>query len=184
MEASAQNWTPISCPEHDQSPLTQNHHGRNTTVYSDCENRSEDCKLEWNETIWLHILHRTIRNHLVISRLTGRSVNREEPLSLLKHSAVQSACKPTFRRNVSPTSSGLKIMWARHQLLVGGYLKMEAIRSSETSVHIPRTRRYIPLDSKFHNYRWDSLKSYIVKMNCLISCFRQTDGVKESKKWT
>jgi hypothetical protein len=45
-------------------------------------------------------------------------------------------------------------------------LKMEAICSSETSVHIQRTtRRYIPEDSTLHNHRCEHLKSYIIYIN-------------------
>jgi hypothetical protein len=40
-------------------------------------------------------------------------------------------------------------------------LKMEVICSSETSVHVRTTRRYIPEDGDFHNYRCENLKSYI-----------------------
>jgi hypothetical protein len=41
-------------------------------------------------------------------------------------------------------------------------LKMEAIGSSEMSVHIRTTRRYIPEDGNFHNYRCENLRSYII----------------------
>jgi hypothetical protein len=33
---------------------------------------------------------------------------------------------------------------------------MEVILSSETSVHMQTTWRYIPEDVKFHNYRYES----------------------------
>jgi hypothetical protein len=39
---------------------------------------------------------------------------------------------------------------------------MEVIRSSETSVHIRITQRYIPEDGNFHNCHFENLKSYIV----------------------
>jgi hypothetical protein len=39
-------------------------------------------------------------------------------------------------------------------------LKMEAIRSSETSVHTRSTRRHIPEDRILYNYRCNNLKSY------------------------
>jgi hypothetical protein len=42
-------------------------------------------------------------------------------------------------------------------------LKMEAIRSSETSVETqPTTRRHIKEDDILHNHRWENLKSYEV----------------------
>jgi hypothetical protein len=40
-------------------------------------------------------------------------------------------------------------------------LKMEAISSSETSVHTRSTRRHIPEDGNLHNHRRENLKSYI-----------------------
>jgi hypothetical protein len=46
-------------------------------------------------------------------------------------------------------------------------LKMEAIRSSETSVHKPTARRYITEDGNIHNYRCENLKSY---KDLFISC--------------
>jgi hypothetical protein len=39
-------------------------------------------------------------------------------------------------------------------------MKMEAIRSSETSVHTRSTRRHIPEDSILHSHRRENLKSY------------------------
>jgi hypothetical protein len=41
-------------------------------------------------------------------------------------------------------------------------LKMEAIRSSETSVNTLSTRRHIPEDCILHSHRRDNLKSYII----------------------
>jgi hypothetical protein len=38
-------------------------------------------------------------------------------------------------------------------------LKMEAIRSSETSVHTRSTRRHIPEDGILHSHRRENLKS-------------------------
>jgi hypothetical protein len=47
---------------------------------------------------------------------------------------------------------------------------MEAICSSETSVHFQRTtRRYIPEDGTLHNHRCENLKSYI-----MFACFSDT----------
>jgi hypothetical protein len=40
-------------------------------------------------------------------------------------------------------------------------LKMEAIRSSETSVYTRSTRRHIPEDGILHSHRRENLKSYI-----------------------
>jgi hypothetical protein len=41
-------------------------------------------------------------------------------------------------------------------------LKMEAIRSSETSVNTRTTQRHIPEDDILHSHRCESLKSYII----------------------
>jgi hypothetical protein len=67
-----------------------------------------------------------------------------------------------------PPSSGLKNPRTRNQLeKVAGSsladlltLKMEAICSSETSVHTRSTRRYIPEDGVLHSHRRENLKSY------------------------
>jgi hypothetical protein len=42
-------------------------------------------------------------------------------------------------------------------------LKMEAVRSSETSVHTRSTRRHIPEDGILHSRRRENLKSYLDK---------------------
>jgi hypothetical protein len=44
---------------------------------------------------------------------------------------------------------------------VSGTLKMEAIRSSETSVNKRPTQRHIPENDILHSHRCESLKSYI-----------------------
>jgi hypothetical protein len=49
---------------------------------------------------------------------------------------------------------------------------MEAIRSSETSVHTRYTRRHIPEDGMLHSHRRENLKSYIIFfINSLVSEF-------------
>jgi hypothetical protein len=73
---------------------------------------------------------------------------------LLGYSAVQSICEPTFRRNISPPTSGSKkvglfLATCYHPgFLLGLFstVKKEVILSSETSVYIRTTRRYIPED--------------------------------------
>jgi hypothetical protein len=50
-------------------------------------------------------------------------------------------------------------------------LKMEAIRSSETSFHTRSTRRHIPEDDILHSHRRENLKSYhfiAVPSSCLV----------------
>jgi hypothetical protein len=51
--------------------------------------------------------------------------------------------------------------------LVEGYLKMEAIRSSETSVLIRATRCHFPENDNHHSHRRGNLKSYNVEY-CLL----------------
>jgi hypothetical protein len=41
-------------------------------------------------------------------------------------------------------------------------LKMEALRSSETSFLTKATQRYIPKDSSLHSFSCENLKSYIL----------------------
>jgi hypothetical protein len=76
-------------------------------------------------------------------------------------------CEPTYRRNLSLPSSGQKsLLPSAHTsspLSDFSTLKMEAIRFSETSVHIRPTRRYIPEDGIFHSHRCENVKSYIIK---------------------
>jgi hypothetical protein len=43
-------------------------------------------------------------------------------------------------------------------------LEMEAIRSSETSVHTRSTQRHIPEDGILHSHRCENLRSYNIKM--------------------
>jgi hypothetical protein len=50
-------------------------------------------------------------------------------------------------------------------------LRMEAICSSEISVHFQwTTRRYIPKDTTFHNHRCGNPKSYIASYTSFIKC--------------
>jgi hypothetical protein len=54
-------------------------------------------------------------------------------------------------------------------------LNMEAIRSSETSVHTRSTRRHIPEDSILHSNHCENLKSY--KNNCAAEDQQQFTGL-------
>jgi hypothetical protein len=44
-------------------------------------------------------------------------------------------------------------------------LKMEAIRSSETSAHTISARSHIPQDGILHSHRRENLKPYIIGLN-------------------
>jgi hypothetical protein len=66
-------------------------------------------------------------------------------------------------------------MWRRVNLAQAGsslsdfsILKMEAIRSCETSVHTRFTRRHIPEDGILHSHRREKLKSYILLSPLLV----------------
>jgi hypothetical protein len=87
----------------------------------------------------------------------------------------------TFRKNISPPSSGsnkpsnkpaCKQVASRSFMLISssGYFltpKMEAACSSETSLNIQRTtRRCIPKDSTLHTHRCENLKSYNIFSSC------------------
>jgi hypothetical protein len=49
-----------------------------------------------------------------------------------------------------------------HTLVPGSILKMEAIRSYETSVYTRSTRRHIPEDGILHSHCRENLRSYII----------------------
>jgi hypothetical protein len=72
-------------------------------------------------------------------------------------------------------------MWTDVSARRNSTLKMKVIRSSETSVHIWTTRRYIP-DSIIHNYRCENLKSCVGFWSCDLSfadrgvCFLRNAG--------
>jgi hypothetical protein len=75
-------------------------------------------------------------------------------------------CEPTFRRNVSPPSSGYKNPRARNQVaaatcsrwfLARGFLYTEV--GGEMSVGTRSTRRHIPEDGILHSHRRENLKS-------------------------
>jgi hypothetical protein len=57
----------------------------------------------------------------------------------------------------------LKLQVAADSLADFSTLKMEAIRSSETSVHARCIQRYITEDGILHNHRCKNLKSYMIQ---------------------
>jgi hypothetical protein len=61
-------------------------------------------------------------------------------------------------------------------------LKMEAIRSSETSVQFTRsTRRHIPEDGILHSNRGENLKSYTIIKLCLRNLRGFNVGITEGR---
>jgi hypothetical protein len=58
-------------------------------------------------------------------------------------------------------------------------LKMDVIRSSETSVHIRTTRCYIPEDGDIRNYRRENLKSCTVLLTYYFSYFSDLNALFE-----
>jgi hypothetical protein len=73
---------------------------------------------------------------------------------------------------VSPTSVGrclvISLLTPAHSgssltdfLLFSSTLKMEAIRSSETSVNTSSTQRHTPEDYFFHSHRRENVKCYV-----------------------
>jgi hypothetical protein len=78
-------------------------------------------------------------------------------------------CELTFRRNVSspPVEWWLSLLPPTHagsSLADFSALKMEAIHSSEISVHTRCTRRHIPADDILHSHCCGNLKSYTVNI--------------------
>jgi hypothetical protein len=55
------------------------------------------------------------------------------------------------------------------QVFLPSTLKMEAIRSSETSLNTISTRRHIPEDGFFHSHCPENLKSYKELISCSFS---------------
>jgi hypothetical protein len=82
---------------------------------------------------WTEIRFRK-RDILTVSRPTGNDYDIEE-CHLLGRGAVYILCDPTFRRKVLLCSGLLDTSHAGSLLAYFSTLKIEAIRSSETSVH-------------------------------------------------
>jgi hypothetical protein len=76
-------------------------------------------------------------------------------IRLLGCGAVEILCEPTFRGHVGLQAPA----HARSSLLDFSTVKMEAIRSSETSVHTSSTQRHIPEDGILHSPRCKILQS-------------------------
>jgi hypothetical protein len=88
-----------------------------------------------------------------------------EEYRLLECDAVWLLKETIFRMNVSPTSSGreelvVTVNFVPDSLILSA-VRMEAIRSSQTSIITTATRRDIPEDSILHSHRCENFKSYI-----------------------
>jgi hypothetical protein len=95
--------------------------------------------------------------------------------SLLGCCTVQHlTCMPRFHRNISPQPAkvGSKTKEDHRDVWVIS-LMMEVVRTSETSVSINFTRRYIPEDSKLHTRRRENLISHKRKVLPPAPCKRQ-----------
>jgi hypothetical protein len=79
------------------------------------------------------------RIFVAVCKIWGFHGGDYEECRFLGCGAVYILCEPTFRRNISPPSSGYKNLRTRNQRELvatdSSTLKMEAKRSSETSVH-------------------------------------------------
>jgi hypothetical protein len=76
--------------------------------------------------------------------------------------------KPTFRKNISPPSSGWRYnareetCWTVANIgVISSTMKVDTTRLSETSVYNKPTQGHISEDGILHSHRCDSLKSYI-----------------------
>jgi hypothetical protein len=127
--------------------------------------------LHWNfcrnsvarETIWINIDEEgnEKKNYVEISCHQSYSVSRRMPSSgvwrcvdLVWTDVSEELITSIFRVEIHAGSS----------LLDFSTLKMEAIRSSETSFHIRSTQRHIPEDGILHSHRNENLKSYLFRI--------------------
>jgi uncharacterized membrane protein len=67
---------------------------------------------------------------------------------------------PTFRRNTGLLTPALTVSSFADFLIFLSTMKMEAIRTSDTSVNTTFKRRHIPEDCFLHSHRRENLKSY------------------------
>jgi hypothetical protein len=114
-------------------------------------------------------------------------------LKLLKNAVFRdvtpciSSCEQMFRRNYCLHLQGIKICepgtsvsrWLQADSSLADFytLKMEAICSSETSVHTKFTRSHIPEDGILRSHRRENLKSYTQTFVCFgfISAFLKVE---------
>jgi hypothetical protein len=104
-----------------------------------------------------HRPHRILDTHHSRSTLYGRekivlALPRIEPIFLLNPWGI-----PVTDMHVLWHEGSKEELWSHPQFST---LKIEVIRSSETSLHIHTTRRYIPEGGYFLNCRCENCKSY------------------------
>jgi hypothetical protein len=70
-------------------------------------------------------------------------------------------CRYLVNRRFGGTYRCSHLLTLVHRSRISYTMKMEAIRSCETSVNTISTRRHIPEDGIFHSHRRENLKFYI-----------------------
>jgi hypothetical protein len=112
------------------------------------------------------LLHQVALQMIFFVQRCGSLKSDKIPTSRMSFSGMwrrEILYKPTFQRNVSPPSpvqhcSHLLTLVPRPRIFsFSSTLRMEAIRSSETSVYIISTRRHIPEYGFLHSHRRENL---------------------------
>jgi hypothetical protein len=86
-----------------------------------------------------------------VIRSTKREASLLNQISGLKNISGQS-------KQISSAINRINPIWNHEDFEFCRYVNRH---SSETSVHIRTSRRYVPEDDNIHNYRYENLTSYI-----------------------